>query len=157
DSPALLPVGGQRDRPRSGAGHRWRLRTCAAALALVAVALAAATHGAAADGPRVAVLDLGDAAARREVGAALRKAGVVVLDDGLTDAAVRGSGYAAGLNPTLDEARRLGQAIGAAALVMGTASVVERQSDNDKIVYEGFVGLFLVDARSGKLVCYKGF
>jgi hypothetical protein len=74
------------------------------------------------------------------------------LDRSLVAAAVAGAGYTGSLNLTREEARRLGSVVGADALVLGTASFLDRGAGAG----DAFVGLFLVDGRSGDLLRYKG-
>jgi hypothetical protein len=112
----------------------------------------------AATGPRVAVLaPAGEPWAREAASRALATAGIGgVLDPGLVDAAARGAGHDGSLNLTLEDARRLALVTGADALVLSYASLVERESDNPQQRHDGFVGLFLVDGRTGRLVRYRG-
>jgi TonB-like protein len=105
---------------------------------------------------RVAVFDVGDATVRTAVASALRAHGYGVLDPQLVDTAARGARYSGSLNLGRDEARRLGQVVGATVLVLGTVSTVERESDNATHYWDSFVGLFLVDGVSGALLRYRG-
>jgi TonB family protein len=86
----------------------------------------------------------------------LRAAGATVLDSGLTDAAASGAGFDGALSRTSDEWRRIGSVVGADVLALGTGSVVEREADNGSRTWDGFLGLFLVDGRTGKLLSYRG-
>jgi len=74
------------------------------------------------------------------------------LDLSLVGAAAAGAGYRGSLNLTLDDARRLGTVIGAEFLVLGTASILDLGDKGG----DAFVGLFLVDGRSGELLRFKG-
>ena len=107
---------------------------------------------------RVAVFgSVGDASFRLAVERAARGApDLAVLDAGLVDAAARGAGYEGSLNMTREEARRLASVVGADALALSWASVVERATDNEKERFDGFLALFLADGRSGELVRYRG-
>jgi hypothetical protein len=85
------------------------------------------------------------------VAAALDASGAFArLDRGLVAAAATGAGYSGSLNLTREEARRLGAVVGAGVLVMGTASFLDRGTG------DAFVGVFLVDGRTGDLLKYKG-
>jgi hypothetical protein len=108
--------------------------------------------------PRVAVLaPAGEPWAREATSRALATAGVGgVLDPSLVDAAARGASHDGSLNLTLEDARRLALVTGADALVLSYASIVERESDKPERRHDGFVGLFLVDGRTGRLVRYRG-
>lgn len=108
--------------------------------------------------PRVAVLRLGDVTTLRdEITRVLAAAGATIVSSGIADSAASGVGYDGSLNPTRDEARRLTSAIGCEILVIGTSSVVERESGDAGHRWDAFAGIFLVDGRSGRLVHYRGF
>lgn len=93
---------------------------------------------------------------RSTIGSTLSQSGrFQVLDFGSVDAAAVGGGYAGSLNLTTDEARTLAAAVGAEVLVLGLASAYERDA-SDGVYGDGFVALFLVDGRSGRLVRYRG-
>lgn len=125
---------------------------CAALVAAASTVVSAQTP---APAPRAAVLDLGDADVRATVEGALRASGLLTLDDGLVDAAARGAEYSGSTNLSLEEARRLARTIGASVLVLGVVSFVERSSDNGSRTGDAFVGLFVVDGVSGRLVLYR--
>lgn len=107
--------------------------------------------------PRIAVLGLGGVERlRSEIRRVLSAAGATIVADGLTDAAAHGVGYDGSLNPTRDDVRRLVSAIGAEIVVLGTSSVVERESADPSRRWDAFAGVFLVDGRSGRLLRYRG-
>src|SRR5437764_3321328 len=113
---------------------------------------------------RVAVLDLG----RTETGARVSerltkmltgvsaKAGtrLVLLDRGLGVAAARGVGYRGSLNMTLAEARNLGAAIGCDFYVTGDAQTIRRSSSARPVYFESYASVFVVSARTGRLVLW---
>jgi hypothetical protein len=103
---------------------------------------------------RVAVLPFpGEPGFGDEVAQALDATGRFArLDGSLVAAAAAGAGYGGSLNLTRDEARRLGSVVGAAVLVLGTASIVDKGAGAG----DAFAGLFLVDGGSGDLLRYKG-
>src|SRR5437764_2061356 len=113
---------------------------------------------------RVAVLDLG----RTETGARVSerltkmltgvsaKAGtrLVLLDRGLGVAAARGVGYRGSLNMTLAEARNLGAAIGCDFFITGDAQTIRRSSSARPVYFESYASIFVVSARTGRLVLW---
>jgi len=125
---------------------------------------AAAAAGAAVRGrpATLAVLDLGASETGGRVAEHLAKrlagAGgatrVVVLDRGLARSAARGVGYAGSLNLTLAEARDLGAAVGCDFYLTGDAQVVRRSSSARPVYFEAYATLFLVSARTGRLVSW---
>lgn len=133
------------------------MRSATATVALLLVALTAAPiAGATQARPRVAIVNAGaESWARSAVGRTLGT-DMLVLDPSLVDAAVSGAGYDGSTNLTLDETRRLALTVGAEVLVFVTSSVVEREADNDRSRWDGFVGLLLADGASGRLERYKG-
>ncbi len=107
--------------------------------------------------PRVAVLGLGGVETLRTVVRHVLAAnGATIVDDGLADSAARGVGYDGSLNPTGEEVRRLASAIGAETVVLGTSSVVERESVDPSHRWDAFAAVFHVDGRSGRLLRYRG-
>lgn len=105
----------------------------------------------------MAVLAIGELPGIREaISEELARGGCTVLDRDLVDAAARGVGYDGSLNPEREDVRRLAAAIGAEVLVLGRASVVERDVPDVSQRWDGFAGLFLVDGRNGNLIWYKG-
>jgi TonB family protein len=107
---------------------------------------------------RVAVFDAeGDAAFADELARAMAAdSRLALLDRGLVRAAARGAGYDGSRNMTPAEARRLGTAAGADALVLAFASVVERQASDGAVTGDAFLALYLVDGRTGDLLRYRG-
>ncbi|MDQ3653392.1 MAG: TonB family protein [Acidobacteriota bacterium] len=117
---------------------------------------------------RVAVLDFGEAAQGQRVAdlfaASLVKAQaattnvgmkVALLDRGMSRAAARGGGYKGSLNLTLGEARDLGAAIGCDFIIIGDAQTIRRSSLARPIYYEAYASLFVVSARTGRLVAWE--
>lgn len=107
--------------------------------------------------PRIAVLDLGNSAfgiqAANDLHAALSSdKRLSLLDRELSRAAARGTGYNGSLNMTLSEARDLGSAIGCDFFVTGDAETLRRSASDRPSYYESYAAIFLVSARSGRLV-----
>lgn len=114
---------------------------------------------------RVAVLDFGltatgarAAAQVAEVltvtGEQLDAAAIKLLDREESGAAARGIGYAGSLNLTLEEARDLGAAMGCDIYITGDAQTLRRSSSARPVYYESYASVFLVSARTGRLVLW---
>lgn len=113
---------------------------------------------------RVAVLDFGETDAGRR--AAARVAGSLapdarptgatleIVDRDLARAAARGAGYAGSLNLSLREARDLGAAVDCDFLVVGDAQTVRRSSSSAPVYFESYASVFVVSARTGRLVAW---
>lgn len=115
---------------------------------------------------RVAVLDFGETeTARRSaerVAAALLswraekpEGQLSLVDRDLSRAAARGAGYAGSLNLTLGEARDLGAAIDCDFYITGDAQTIRRSSADTPVYYEAYASLFLVSARTGRLISWE--
>src|SRR5438270_3827863 len=113
----------------------------------------------------LAVLDFGKtetgARVSERVAKVLAGAGVVregtrlvMLDRGLGAAAARGVGYRGSLNMTLAEARNLGAAIGCDFYVTGDAQTIRRSSSARAVYFESYASVFVVSARTGRLVLW---
>ena len=109
----------------------------------------------------VAVLDMGGTptAARlaervSKLLASLKVKGttLALLDRGMSAAAARGVGYAGSLNLTLAEARSLGAAVGCDFYLTGDAQTVRRSSSARPVYFESYASVFVVSARTGRLV-----
>ncbi len=112
----------------------------------------------------VAVLDFGDSETGRRVAdrvaAIFKEAGaagptkVALVDRDLSRAAALGAGYSGSLNLTLKEARDLGAAIGCDFYVIGDAQTVPRSSLAVPLYHEAYASIFIVSARTGRLVMW---
>ncbi len=78
-----------------------------------------------------------------------------LLDRDESGAAARGVGYAGSLNLTLEEARDLGAAIGCDFYLTGDAQTIRRSSSARPVFYESYASLFLVSARTGRLIMWE--
>lgn len=114
---------------------------------------------------RVAVLDFGETETGRRVAdrvATLSESTtttatptkIVSVDRGLAMAAARGTGYAGSLNLTLKEARDLGAAVGCDFYLLGDARTLRRSSLSAPDYYEAYASVFVVSARTGRLVSW---
>ena len=110
--------------------------------------------------PRVAVLDFGTSGFGRQVAddlhAALSsKTEISLLDRERSRAAAHGAGYVGSLNMTLSDARDLGAAIGCDFFITGNAETLRRSASTRPVYYESYAAVFLVSARSGRLVGWE--
>ena len=118
---------------------------------------------------RIAVLDLGSSPTGVRVAALLRggfrsqtmtPSGVTnrefdVVDSDQAGAAALGAGFNGSLNMTLSEARDLGAAIGCDFFIVGNSQTVRRSPSSGTIYYEAFASIFLVSARTGRLLSWE--
>ena len=108
---------------------------------------------------RVAVLSFGSATIADRAGssliAAIRAApGVSALDPDLARAAARGAGYSGSLNLTTQEAVDLGSAIGCDFYFLGDAQTLRRSPPDGPVYLESYATIFVVSARTGRLVLW---
>lgn len=80
---------------------------------------------------------------------------IAIIDRDLSRSAARGSGYQGSLNLSLNEARDLGAAIGCDFFIIGDAQTLRRTSSTDPSYFESYASIFLVSARTGKLVSWQ--
>jgi len=78
-----------------------------------------------------------------------------VIDPDQTRAAARGAGFDGSLNLTLQQAKDLGAAIGCDFYFIGEAQTVRRSPSTKPIYYESYAAIFLVSARTGRLVLWE--
>ena len=110
--------------------------------------------------PRVAVLDFGSGAFGKVAAGDLYSAlasrkELILLDREQSRAAAKGAGYSGSLNMTVAEARDLGAAIGCDFYVTGDAETLRRSSSDRPVYYEAYAAIFLVSARTGKLLAWQ--
>lgn len=113
-----------------------------------------------AESASVAVLDLGETEAGRRVADELSAAlagtpHFSLVNRAQSRAAARGIGYAGSLNLTLTEARDLGGSIGCDFYFTGGAATLRRTSTLRPDYFESYATLFLVSARTGRLVLWE--
>ena len=111
---------------------------------------------------RVAILDFGSSItaqrsveAMRPLFAAAPARDIQLIDRDLSRAAARGAGYSGSLNLSLPEARDLGAAIGCDFYILGDAQTLRRSPSSGPIYFESYAALFLVSARTGKLITWE--
>ena len=79
---------------------------------------------------------------------------LIIMDREENRAAARGIGYAGSLNMTLQEARDLGGAIGADFYITGDAQTLRRSPSTGRFYFEAYASIFIVSARSGRLLVW---
>jgi TonB family protein len=109
---------------------------------------------------RVAVLDFGNTekgrlTADRLAASLSADARVSVLDRGQSRAAALGAGYNGSRNMTLEEARSLGAVIDCDFFVTGDAQTLPRSPSTGRDYWEAYAAVFIVSARTGKLVLWE--
>ncbi|HYJ88160.1 MAG TPA: energy transducer TonB [Pyrinomonadaceae bacterium] len=109
---------------------------------------------------RVAILDfgkgaLGQRAAEKLTGNLKLESGLVLMDQDQTRAAANGAGYSGSLNLSLAEARDLGAALGSDFFVVGDAQTLRRSPSTGQPYFESYASVFVVSARTGKLVVWQ--
>ena len=78
-----------------------------------------------------------------------------IIDPDQTRAAALGAGFEGSLNLTLQQARDLGAAIGCDFYFIGEAQTVRRFPSTKPIYFESYATIFLVSARTGRLVFWE--
>jgi TonB family protein len=108
----------------------------------------------------LAILDFGPSATGRLASQSLsanlkRETTVTVLDRDLAMAAAQGAGYAGSLNLSVSEARNLGAVLGCDFLILGDAQTLRRSPATDSFYFDSYASMFLVSARTGRLVGWE--
>ncbi|MDQ2977188.1 MAG: TonB family protein [Acidobacteriota bacterium] len=108
----------------------------------------------------MAVLDFGDSNLGRLTAEEFslnlkRETGLIVLDRDQARTAARGAGYAGSINLSLSEARDLGAALGCDFFVLGDAQTLRRSPSAGPGYFESYSSIFLVSARTGRLVGWE--
>jgi TonB family protein len=78
-----------------------------------------------------------------------------VTDPDLARTAAAGAGFKGSLNLTLQEARDYGAAIGCDYYFIGDGQTFKRSPSEDPVYYESYASIFLVSARTGKLLLWE--
>jgi TonB family protein len=108
---------------------------------------------------KLAVLELGQTemsqrAAEKITRSLAADTELLLLERDESRVAARGIGYVGSLNLTLEEARDLGAAIGCDFYLTGDAQTLRRTSSARPVFFESYASLFLVSARTGRLVMW---
>jgi TonB family protein len=135
----------------------WNRLTVAAFLAfLICPAVTAQVH---ARPIEIAVVGFGDSQTARKVTEQISESSRAnqfrIIDSDRARAAANGVGYNGSLNMTLEEARNLAAAIGCDFFFTGIADTLRRSPSNAPVYFESYASLFLVSARTGKLVFWE--
>ena len=112
---------------------------------------------------RLAILDFGKDRTGLRAATAIRDTlqpkeearGTAVFDRDQTNAAARGAGFEGSLNLTIQEARDIGAAIGSDFYFIGEAQTLRRVPSTKPAYYESYATVFLVSARTGRLVLWE--
>ena len=109
---------------------------------------------------KVAVLSLGHTtegrvAAETIVAGLKAEAGFALVDMDQSRLAASGVGYSGSLNLSLNEARDLGAALGCDFFVIGDAQTLRRSPSTGPIYYESYASVFIVSARTGRLITWQ--
>ena len=110
--------------------------------------------------PVLSVLDFGSTAIAKQATDTLRTklratGEVTVADPDLSRAAAKGIGYTGSLNLTVNEARDLGAALATEFYILGDAQTLRRSSFESPVYYESYCSIFLVSARTGRLLLWE--
>jgi len=106
------------------------------------------------------VLDFGSTTIAKQAADTLRNqlratGELTVADPDLSRAAAKGIGYTGSLNLTVSEARDLGAALATEFYILGDAQTLRRSSFQTPIYYESYCSIFLVSARTGRLLSWE--
>lgn len=109
---------------------------------------------------RVAVLDFGATREGRLTAEKLASSlaadeRLSILDRDQSRAAANGAGYVGSFNMTLEEARNLGAVIDCDFFLTGDAQTLRRSPSVGPIYYEAYVAIFIVSARTGRLILWE--
>ena len=112
---------------------------------------------------RLAVLDFGKDPTGLRAAAVIRETlhpkeeprEFTVIDRDQTGAAARGAGFEGSLNLTIQQARDLGAAMGCDFYFIGEAQTLRRSPSTKPAYYESYATIFLVSARTGRLVLWE--
>jgi TonB family protein len=108
----------------------------------------------------LAILDFGESALGRNTSQTLmanlkQETALTVLDRDLIGAAARGAGYEGSLNLSLSEARNLGAVLGCDFFILGDAQTLRRSPSTGSFYFDSYASMFLVSARTGRLVNWE--
>ena len=111
---------------------------------------------------RIAVINFGPTATGARAAGTIRKSilkdsgkDFALVDSDLAQAAAAGAGYDGSLNLTTGDARDIGAAIGADVYFIGDAQTVRRSPSTGAAYFESFASVFLVSARTGRLISWE--
>ena len=97
----------------------------------------------------------GSSAVESTINEALARDGrVVMLDESMVRAALKGIGYDGSINMSTDEARRLSSAIGCDFFITGKSEALTRSERERESHQEAYAGVIIVEGRSGALAMF---
>jgi len=142
-------------RPNKG-----RPRTAAPTVVAFVALILAGSRAQADQPPVVSVLDFGSTPLAKQatdtLRSKLRATGELQLADAdLSRAAAKGIGYTGSLNLTVSEARDLGAALATEFYILGDVQTLRRSSFESPVYYESYCSIFLVSARTGRLLLWE--
>lgn len=110
--------------------------------------------------PVLSVLDFGSTTIAKQATDLLRTklratGDVLIADPDLSRAAAKGIGYTGSLNLTVSEARDLGSALATEFYILGDAQTLRRSSFEAPVYFESYCSIFLVSARTGRLILWE--
>ncbi|HEU5133315.1 MAG TPA: energy transducer TonB, partial [Pyrinomonadaceae bacterium] len=137
----------------------WPRRATPTVTVFIAIILAG-SHARANQQPVISILDFGSSAIAKQATDTLRTklratGDLSVADPDLSRAAAKGIGYTGSLNLTVSEARDLGAALAAQFYILGDAQTLRRSSFESPVYYESYCSIFLVSARTGRLLLWE--
>jgi len=143
---------------RSFAQARARLLLTSLCLLLLASAVVAQSRP-----TRLAILDFGKDPTGLRAAAAIRDtllskdevSQFIVVDRDQTNSAALGAGFDGSLNLTTQQARDIGSAIGCDFYFIGEAQTLLRSPSTKPAYYESYATIFLVSARTGRLLLWE--
>jgi TonB family protein len=110
---------------------------------------------------RIAILNFGPTATGARAADAIRRSilkesgkDFTLVDSDLAQSAATGAGYDGSLNLSTADARDIGAAIGADIYFIGDAQTVRRSPSTGAAYFESFASVFLVSARTGRLILW---
>lgn len=111
---------------------------------------------------RIAVLKFGPTATGARATETIRRSilkdsdnNFALVDSDLAQSAAAGAGYDGSLNLSTGDARDIGAAIGADVYFIGDAQTVRRSPSTGGAYFESFASVFLVSARTGRLILWE--
>lgn len=109
---------------------------------------------------RIAILDFGDSGLGRQAPEKLalilkQDSSLSIMDRDQARAAARGTGYTGSINLSREEARDLGAAMGSDFYLLGDAQTLRRSPSSGAAYFDSYASLFLVSARTGRLVFWE--
>jgi hypothetical protein len=133
-------------------GVRAILRSCFSTFAFLLLPFAAS-------GQRIAILTPDKAESSTRFAAILRDSfdgvGLKLLDESLSGAAYTSAEAGAPFNLTADETKRIGQTIGCEFFVLLRSATLRRSSFQRTEYYESYAAVYLVSARTGRLILWR--